>query len=239
MNSELRDVLFLDIETVASTDNFTALDERLKTQWARKASFLKREENTTDEDLFHLRAGIYAEFGKIICIVVGKLYEKESGEIGLKTKAFFDHDEKRLLTDFKAMLEKMEGSVVRLCAHNGKEFDFPYISRRMLINGMNLPNALNLSGKKPWEMPHIDTLELWKFGDHKHYTSLDLLAAIFNIPSSKTDMDGSQVNGVYYKEKNLEKIKDYCVNDVIVLTQLFLKLKGHTPVNTQNIVHTV
>src|SRR5689334_3969068 len=100
MNSELRDILFLDIETVASTDNFTALDERLKTQWARKASFLKREENTTDEDLFHQRAGIYAEFGKIICIVVGKLYEKESGEIGLKTKAFFDHHEKNLLTDF-------------------------------------------------------------------------------------------------------------------------------------------
>jgi 3'-5' exonuclease len=239
MNSELRDVLFLDIETVASTDNFNTLDERLKTQWARKASFLKREENTTDEDLFHQRAGIYAEFGKIICIVVGKLYEKESGELGLKTKAFFDHNEKNLLTDFKAMLEKMERSVVRLCAHNGKEFDFPYISRRMLINGITLPSALNLSGKKPWEMPHIDTLELWKFGDHKHYTSLDLLASIFDIPSSKTDMDGSQVNGVYYQEKNLEKIKDYCVNDVIVLTQLFLKLKGQTLLNTQNIVNTV
>jgi 3'-5' exonuclease len=221
MNSELRDILFLDIETVATTDNFNALDERLKTQWARKASFLKREETITDEELFHQRAGIYAEFGKIICIVVGKLYEKESGEIGLKTKAFFDHNEKNLLTDFKAMLEKMEGSLVRLCAHNGKEFDFPYISRRMLINGLTLPSALNLSGR------------------NKHYTSLDLLAAIFNIPSSKSDMDGSQVNGVYYKEKNLEKIKDYCVNDVIVLAQLFLKLKGQTLVSTQNIVHTV
>lgn len=239
MQSELRDILFLDIETVACTDNFQSLDERLQTQWTRKAGFLKRDENITDEELFHQRAGIYAEFGKIICIVVGKLYEKESGEIGLKTKAFFDHDEKRLLTEFKNMLDKMEGTSVRLCAHNGKEFDFPYISRRMLVQGISLPTALNLSGRKPWDTPHLDTLELWKFGDYKHYTSLDLLAAIFNIPSSKSDMDGSQVNGVYYKDNNLEKIKNYCISDVIVLTQLFLKLKGITLVDTKNIVHTV
>jgi DNA polymerase elongation subunit (family B) len=238
MTPELRDILFLDIETVACTDNFQSLDERLQTQWSRKAGFLKRDEIISDEDLFHQRAGIYAEFGKIICIVVGKLFEKESGEIGLKTKAFFDHDENRLLRDFKTMLDKMEGATVRLCAHNGKEFDFPYMSRRMLIQGIPLPSILNLSGRKPWENPHLDTLELWKFGDYKHYTSLDLLAAIFNIPSSKSDMDGSQVNSVYYKDNNLEKIKNYCISDVVVLTQLFLKLKGMALVDTQNIVHT-
>lgn len=228
MAPELRDILFLDIETVACTDNFQSLDERLQTQWSRKAGFLKREENITDEELFHQRAGIYAEFGKIICIVVGKLFEKESGELGLKTKAFFDHDEGQLLREFKAILEKMGSASVRLCAHNGKEFDFPYLSRRMLIQGISLPSVLNLAGRKPWENPHLDTLELWKFGDYKHYTSLDLLAAIFNIPSSKSDMDGSQVNTVYYQERNFEKIKAYCTSDVIALTHVYLKLRGIT-----------
>jgi hypothetical protein len=238
MTPELRDILFLDIETVACTDTFQSLDERLKVQWSRKAGFLKREEGITDEDLFHQRAGIYAEFGKIICIAVGKLYDTESGEIGLKTKAYFGHDEKKILLDFNNMLEKMEGATVRLCAHNGKEFDFPYMSRRMLIHGISLPTALNLSGRKPWETPHLDTMEMWKFGDYKHYTSLDLLTAIFNIPSSKSDMDGSQVNAVYYRDKNLEKIKTYCVSDVVVLTQLYLKMKNLPLIDTKNIIHS-
>jgi DNA polymerase elongation subunit (family B) len=238
MTPELRDILFLDIETVACTDTFQSLDERLKVQWSRKAGFLKREEGITDEDLFHQRAGIYAEFGKIICIAVGKLYDTESGEIGLKTKAYFGHDEKKILLDFNNMLEKMDGATVRLCAHNGKEFDFPYMSRRMLIHGISLPATLNLSGRKPWETPHLDTMEMWKFGDYKHYTSLDLLTAIFNIPSSKSDMDGSQVNAVYYRDKNLEKIKTYCVSDVLVLTQLYLKMKNLPLIDTKNIIHS-
>jgi len=238
MNSELRDILFLDIETVACTDNFQTLDERLKVQWSRKAGFLKREENITDEELFHQRAGIYAEFGKIICIAVGKLYDTETGEVGLKTKVYFGHDEKIVLTEFNTMLERMEGAVVRFCAHNGKEFDFPYMSRRMLVNGITLPSALNLSGRKPWENPHLDTMEMWKFGDYKHYTSLDLLTAIFNIPSSKSDMEGGQVNAVYYRDKNLEKIKNYCVRDVVVLTQLYLKMKGLSLIDPKNIMHS-
>lgn len=238
MAPELRDIVFIDIETVACTDNFQSLDERLKVQWSRKAGFLKRDEEITDEELFHQKAGIYAEFGKIICIVVGKLYDTESGTLGLKTKAYFDHDEKSLLLKFKAMLDRADSSNVRLCAHNGKEFDFPYTSRRMLVQGIPLPVALNLSGRKPWESPHLDTMEMWKFGDYKHYTSLDLLAAIFNIPSSKGDMDGSQVNAVYYQEKNLEKIKTYCIRDVIVLAQLFLRMKGHPLIETANITHT-
>lgn len=238
MSPELRDIIFLDIETVACTDNFQLLDERLKVQWSRKASFLKRDENITDEELFHQRAGIYAEFGKIVCIAVGKLYDTESGELGLKTKAYFDHDEKKLLHEFKIMLEKIDSASVRLCAHNGKEFDFPFMSRRMLIQGIQLPTVLNLAGRKPWENPHLDTMDMWKFGDYKHYTSLDLLAAIFNIPSSKNDIDGSQVNGVYYRDKDLEKIKTYCISDVVVLTQLFLRMKGHPLLNTRHITHT-
>lgn len=236
MIPELRDIVFLDIETVGCTDNYAALDERLKTQWARKASFLKREENATDEEMFHLRAGIYAEFGKVICVSVGMLYDTESGELGLKTKSYCSQDEKTVLLELKGMLEKIDSPSVRLCAHNGKEFDFPYLSRRMLIQNIPLPVALNLSGRKPWETPHLDTMEMWKFGDYKHFTSLDLLAAIFNIPSSKSDMDGSQVNHVYYKEKNLEKIKTYCVSDVVVLTQLYLRLKGLPLIESKNII---
>lgn len=235
MIPELRDILFLDIETVASTDNFASLDERLKTQWSRKASFLKREEGVTDEQLFHQRAGIYAEFGKVICIAVGKLYDTESGELGLKTKAYYGHDEKVVLTEFKSMLDKLDANT-RFCAHNGKEFDYPYMSRRMLVNGIALPAPLNLAGKKSWEVNHLDTMELWKFGDYKHYTSLDLLAAIFNIPSSKNGIDGSQVNSVYYKEKDLERIKDYCVSDVVVLTQLYLRMKGLPLIFEKNII---
>ena len=236
MMPELRDILFLDIETVASTDNFASLDERLKTQWSRKASFLKREEGVTDEQIFHQRAGIYAEFGKVICIGVGKLFDTESGELGLKTKAYYGHDEKVLLAEFKFMLDKLNTNI-RFCAHNGKEFDYPYLSRRMLVNGIALPVPLNLAGRKSWEVNHLDTMELWKFGDYKHYTSLDLLAAIFNIPSSKNGIDGSQVNSVYYKEKDLEKIKDYCVSDVVVLTQLYLRMMGVPLIAEPNIIN--
>ena len=225
MLAELRDILFLDIETAACTNDFNSVDERLKAQWSRKANYFRRDPLQSDEDLYHERAGIYAEFGKVICICVGKFVENESGQIVLKTRAYFGHDEKILLQEFKTMIEKMNQSSLKLCAHNGKEFDFPYLCRRMLINEISLPAVLSISGKKPWETQHLDTLELWKFGDYKHYTSLDLLATIFNIPSSKSDIDGSQVNYVYHVEKDLERIKEYCLRDVAVLAQLYLKLK--------------
>jgi 3'-5' exonuclease len=226
MIQELRDILFIDIETVAITKDYTALDERLKIQWARKAGFLKRGDSQTDEALFHERAGIHAEFGKIVCIAVGKFIDTENGELGLRTKVYSNHNEKTLLMEFKTMVERMDPTTLRFCAHNGKEFDYPYLCRRLLINDMMLPPVLNLSGKKSWEVQHLDTLELWKFGDYKHYTSLDLLAAVFNIPSSKNKIDGSMVNSVYHHENDLERISEYCRADVVVLAQLFLKLKG-------------
>lgn len=235
MNADLKDILFLDIETVGCADQYSKLSERLKTQWGRKASFFKREERQTDEDLFHERAGIYAEFGKIVVIAVGVYTENENGELGLRTKYFADHDEKKLLTDFRNMLEKM-GPSTRLCAHNGKEFDFPYMCRRMLVNDLHLPTVLNVMGKKPWEVGHLDTMEMWKFGDFKHYTSLDLLLAIFNIPSSKGVMDGSMVSKVYYQEGDLNKIAEYCVGDVVAIAQLFLKMKGISIINSENII---
>ncbi|HEY4656069.1 MAG TPA: 3'-5' exonuclease [Cyclobacteriaceae bacterium] len=236
MNPELRDVLLLDIETVACTDNYEALDERLKTQWARKAAYLRREKEETDGDLFNARAGIYAEFGKIVCVAVGKFLENERGEQLLRIKAYSDHDEHKLLSEFKSMLDRTDPMATKLCAHNGKEFDFPYLCRRMLVNGIALPAVLNLSGKKPWEILHQDTMEMWKFGDFKHFTSLDLLAAIFNIPSSKNGMDGSQVNRVYHQEKALERITDYCLRDVVVLAQLYLRLLGQPMIEETNII---
>lgn len=237
MNHELRDILFIDIETVAQTPDYPSLDERLRAQWARKAIFLKRNSEQTDEDLYHERAGIYAEFGKVICIAVGKYFDQDNGELGLKTKVYSGHDENEVLTEFKAMLEKLDSSTLRFCAHNGKEFDYPYLCRRMLINGIALPAALNLSGKKAWEVQHLDTMELWKFGDYKNFTSLDLLATVFEIPSSKEKIDGSQVNHVYHHENNLEKISEYCRGDVLVLAQLFLKLKGYPLLADANIIN--
>lgn len=236
MNSELRDILFLDIETVRSVEDYDTLNERFKAQWARKAGFLKKEEGTTDAEVFHERAGIYAEFGKIIVIAIGKYFDTEDGNIGLKTKYFSGADEKKVLEDFKITLEKTDPAKTKLCAHNGKEFDFPYLCRRMLVNGISLPALLNISGFEKWKIPHLDTMEMWKFGDYKHYTSLDLLSALFEIPTSKDQMDGSMVNEVYYKEKNLSKISEYCVRDVVAIAQLYLRLKGFRMIEDRNII---
>lgn len=224
MIRDLKNILFLDIETVGQTIDYQNLDERLKKQWARKAAFLKKEEGVTDEQLFLDRAGIYAEFGKVVVIGLGYFHEEES-EVQLRTKALSGDNEKELLLQFKQVLSKMPPDV-RLCAHNGREFDFPYLSRRMLINGIALPTALNLSGKKPWEVNHLDTMDMWKFGDWKNYTSLDLLAAIFGIESSKTDMDGSMVNTVYHEQNDLKKIAKYCLQDVVVTAKLYTKLQS-------------
>jgi 3'-5' exonuclease len=236
---DYKNILFLDIETVAATDDYASLDERLKVQWARKANFFRqRDEGQTDEALFHERAGIYAEFGKIIVVGIGKFAESEGGQRILKTKYFASHDEGKMLEELKTALEKMDQSQpLKLCAHNGREFDFPYLSRRMLVNGIPLPQVLNLSGKKSWDIPHLDTMEMWKFGDYKHYTSLDLLATIFNIPTSKGELDGSKVNQVYYRDKDLKKIAEYCVGDVVAVAQLFLRIKGLPLIPAENIIH--
>jgi hypothetical protein len=234
---DFRNILFLDIETVGCVPAYDRLDERLKVQWTRKANFFRqRDPQLTDEDLFNERAGIYAEFGKIIVICIGKFSMNDSGNRILRTRSFAHHDEGALLREFSAVLEKMDQSQIRLCAHNGKEFDYPYLSRRMLVNGITLPECLSMSGKKPWEIPHLDTLEMWKFGDYKHYTSLDLLATLFNIPTSKGDLDGSRVNETYYREKDLQKIVEYCVGDVVVVSQLFLRMKGQPLIDKQNIL---
>lgn len=233
--NELKDILFLDIETVAQKPDFDQLDPRFQKLWEKKSSFFKEAETQTAGALYH-KAGIYAEFGKIVVIAVGYFVISQDSPPKLRVKAFSGHDEKKVLQDFASLLENSFSSKkIRLCAHNGKEFDFPYIGRRMIINNIPVPETLNLSGRKPWEVPHIDTMELWKFGDYKHFTSLDLLAALFNIKSSKDDIDGSQVNEVYYKDNDLDRIAEYCKRDVTVLVQVYLRLNQMEPLDNDDI----
>jgi predicted PolB exonuclease-like 3'-5' exonuclease len=236
LSKYIKNILFLDIETVSQKSDFQFLDERTKTHWLRKTNFLKNEENLSEDEFYFDRAGIYAEFGKIICISFGGIIFNDDNQLSLRVKTIGGDNEAEVLEQFKKIIEKHKaGNNLSLCAHNGREFDFPFLCRRMLINGIALPNILQFAGKKPWEINHIDTLDLWKFGDYKHYTSLDLLATIFDIPSSKSEIDGSQVNEVYYKEKDLKKIMKYCGQDVIVLAQLFMKLNHLPLINDENI----
>lgn len=231
---DLEKILFLDIETVAQQPEFSQLDEDFKKHWEQKANFIAKEEETAED--VYTRAGIYAEFGKIVCISVGFI-KIENGVKTLRLKSYFNDDEKTLLVDFFDLLNKhYNNRDYLLCAHNGKEFDFPYIARRGLINGISIPQILDMAGKKPWEVPHLDTLQLWKFGDYKHYTSLSLLTSIFGIPTPKDDIDGSMVNDVYWKEKDLERIANYCQKDVVALTQLFLKFRNENIIAQENII---
>lgn len=228
----MKQIIFLDIETVPFSNNYDALSDRLKSNWSRKANYLRTDAFDSDNDLYTTKAGIFAEFGRIVCISVGILVLSEAGK-QVRIKSFFGHNEKQLLLEFTDLINtKMKGKDIFFCAHNGKEFDFPYLCRRLLINRLNIPEVLNISNKKPWEIKHLDTLEMWKFGDYKHYTSLDLLAAVFEIPTSKDDIDGSQVASVYYGEENgIERVKKYCEKDVAVLAQVYLSLTSqeHIP----------
>ena len=219
----LEHILFLDIETVPETAHFNELADDKKELWDQKSKYQRKEEFTAEE--FYERAGIWAEFGKIICISVG--YFNFKGDIRTFRTTTFHGEESNLLKEFKNLLNSHFNSTKHLlCGHNAKEFDFPYIARRMIIHGIELPYKLNLFGKKPWEIPHLDTMELWKFGDYKHFTSLKLLANILGIPSPKDDIDGSQVRHVYYEENNLDRIITYCEKDVVTTAQVFLKLRG-------------
>ncbi len=174
--------------------------------------------------MFYERAGIWAEFGKIVCISVG-FFDNHAKDLNFRLKSFYGTDEVKILFDFKNLLENFYSKKQHvLCAHNGKEFDFPYIARRMIINKIELPEKLNLFGKKPWEVAHLDTLEMWKFGDFKHYTSLNLLTNIMGIASPKEDIDGSQVAQVFYKDKDLDRIAKYCENDTLAVAQVYLRL---------------
>jgi uncharacterized protein YprB with RNaseH-like and TPR domain len=230
----LEHILFLDIETVPETEHFDELSDTKKELWELKTKYQRKEE--FDAEAFYDRAGIWAEFGKIVCISVG--FFKNHGENRQFRTTSFHGDEVTILKDFKNLLEThYYDNRYLLCAHNGKEFDFPYIARRMIIHNISLPNKLNLFGKKPWEVPHLDTLELWKFGDYKTYTSLKLLTNVLGIPSPKDDIDGSEVRDVFYIEHDIDRIITYCEKDTIAVAQIFLRLRGDTILQEDEILH--
>jgi DNA polymerase elongation subunit (family B) len=230
-NIDLQQVLVLDVETVPQYPSFKELPAEYQQLWDQKTRFQRRDGETAAE--FYSRGGILAEFGKIICISVG-IFSKKTETLTLRVKSFYGDDEKEVIQSFIDLLNKQSDSLI-LCAHNGKEFDFPYLCRRMLINGLQIPVQLNIHGKKPWEIMHLDTMDLWKFGDYKNYTSLNLLAAVFNIPSPKDDIDGSMVHKVYWEDNDLERIRIYCEKDVVTTAQILLKFKSLPALSSNHI----
>lgn len=231
-----KNFLVIDIETASIFENYKSMDSRMQSLWDKKASYMQSVEEKSSEELYFDKGAIFAEFGKVICISAGVFTKNDDSSIGIRIKSFALESEKETLLAFKHLVEsKFDSKQLRMIAHNGKEFDFPYLCRRMLVNEIDIPESLDIRDKKPWEINHIDTMELWKFGDRKNFTSLDMLAALFGVASSKEDIDGSQVNEVYYKEKNLERISKYCQRDVMVTAQVFLKLNGFQKIHEENI----
>lgn len=223
--SQLENILFLDIETASSAAEFSGLPERLKELWEKRTAIHNRREGSelSPEEMYLAKAGMEAEFGKVVCISCGIIQFPE-GKPRIRMKSFYGEDEVKLLNEFAAMLEKFASDPGKnLAAHNGKGFDYPYLSRRFVINQMEIPSLLQIQGKKPWEIGLIDTMELWKFGDHRSYASLDLLTAVMDVPTPKDDMDGSQVGTVFWNEKDYERIKIYCEKDVLATAQVVLR----------------
>ena len=230
---KLENILFLDIETVPLFSNFSKLGDVEKQLWEQKTKYQRKEDFTPEE--FYDRAGIWAEFGKVVCISVGYFVFK--GDIRNFRVTSFYGEEISILNDFKTLLETHYNKPQHiLCAHNGKEFDFPYIARRMIINSIDIPFKLNLFGKKPWEVPHLDTLELWKFGDYKTFTSLKLMTHVLGIPSPKDDIDGSEVCDVFYKDNDIDRIIRYCEKDTIAVAQIILRLRNEDLLVTDEIL---
>ncbi len=226
--------MFLDIETVPEHEHFDLLDEETRELFSAKTLYQRKEDFTAGE--FYDRAGIWAEFGKIVCISVG--YFTFRNDIRHFRVTSFFGEEKQLLSDFSNLLNNHFSQAQHvLCGHNAKEFDFPFIARRMIINNLPIPNKLNLFGKKPWEVPHLDTMELWKFGDYKSFTSLKLLTKILGIPSPKGDIDGSQVHHVYHKEKDIDRIITYCEKDVVAVAQVLLRFRREELLVDEEVIH--
>lgn len=237
---DLRKILFLDIETVPIQPQFTDLSPAMQQLWEHKAQWIEKESTLSAAEKFEQRAGIYAEFGKVIVISTAMLQGDDDDPV-LKLYSFADTDENMLLTQFSAMVEKLQSRRfpdLILCAHNGKEFDFPYLGRRMLVNQIKLPKIFQVQGKKPWEITWLDTMELWRFGDYKAFTKLDLLCAIMGIPSPKSTMDGSQVAGVFWQEQNLSKIAHYCEQDVVAIAQLMMRYAYLPLIKPENIQYS-
>jgi 3'-5' exonuclease len=233
----LSELLVIDIETVPQVEQYNSLSQQWQLLFAEKFSKTVPENENLAESYLQ-KAGIWAEFGKIVCISTAVFHIEPKKPMQLRVKSIYGDDEKKLLQEFIEVCNKMQhhNPNFMFCGHNIKEFDIPFIGRRMLVNGIALPNYFQLQSKKPWEVNMLDTLSWWKFGDHKNYTSLNLLAHALQVPSSKTNMNGSMVQDVYYKEKNLTKIVAYCQQDVVVTANIVLRFKQQPILNDSQVV---
>jgi hypothetical protein len=239
---DIANILFLDIETVSAHASYDELDETFQELWAHKAKSLLKKEPTGDEvDMAYSdRAAIYAEFGKIICISVGIVVREADHSLKVRLKSFTHTDEKQLLRDFCNLLNQhyKDPNKHYLCGHNIKEFDIPYICRRLVVYQLEFPALLQIHGKKPWEVKYLlDTMELWKFGDGKAYTSLKLLAAVLGFPSPKDDIDGSDVGRVFWEEQDIDRISLYCEKDVLATVQLLLRFRRMPVLAPEQVMH--
>ncbi len=233
-----KNTLFIDIETASGQKDFALLSNKMQALWLRKAKSLPNPLSVSLEDLYFERAALYAEFGKIICIGMGFLYQDKEKGICFKVKTIAGDNEEELLSRFISFInDTYKNKELSLVAHNGKEFDFPYLCRRMLVHSLEIPKQLQLQGKKPWEVVHLDTMELWKFGDRKAYTSLELLTEILGIGEAKSNLSGDKVNETYYKEGNLMVIEEYCKEDVVLVAQLFLRFNFQKKIEPSNIFY--
>ncbi len=239
-NLPLSRIIFVDVETVPEFSNFSDLNEGKQDLWIKKSIRLRPDEYFSPEEKYEEMAGIFAEFGKIVCISMGLAHKSEDGW-SVRMKSIYGHDEKELLQEFKEVLTQAlkSKSYEFICGHNIREFDIPYLCRRMLVHGIKIPQAMQIAGKKPWELKHfMDTMELWKFGDFKNYTSLNLLMNLFDLPSPKNDIDGSQVGKTYWKENDLERIVRYCERDVLAVIQLLFKWNEENYISDENVKFT-
>ncbi|TVQ47994.1 MAG: 3'-5' exonuclease [Saprospirales bacterium] len=239
-NVRLEKVLFLDIETVAASKSYSNLDDDFKKFWDKKAlRFQRNQLELSTADLYEQKAGIFSEFGKIVCVSVGYFSEWRVKQREFRVKSFYGDDEKILLEEFSELMQNYfchpESDFI--CGHNVREFDIPYIGRRMMVNHVKIPPLINIPGKKPWEVKYLlDTMELWKFGDYKAYTSLALLAKLFGVPTPKDDIDGSMVNQTYWEGNQLERIVKYCEKDVVATASVFLAMRGEKILNENEIL---
>ncbi|MCE3008444.1 MAG: ribonuclease H-like domain-containing protein [Bacteroidetes bacterium] len=236
---DLERLLFIDIETAHGLADYNDLSEVMKKHWARRARReLRLDEPPTPEQAeaaYYDRAAIPAEFGRVVCVSIGYLVVQQQQPVEIRLKSYYGTDERTLLASLVQLLHEHVGpnqyTWQRLCGHNIKEFDVPFLARRCLVHGLlPLPYVFNLYGMKPWDVPHVDTMELWKFGDYKSFTALELLAELLGIPSPKGDIDGSQVSRVYWQEEDLARIAHYCEQDVATTVNIMLRLSGYEPI---------
>ena len=235
----LENILFVAIQTVPQTARLGELSPRMQQAWKQKAVQLDGEGKSTPEALYAAQAGLYAEFGKIVNITVGYFHRTEpEGLLELRVKSISNaDDEKTVLEEFIRLLnERFEQNSLRLCAHNGKEFDFPFLCRRMLVHCVPIPPVLSFAGKKPWEVPHLDTMEMWMFGNRKYPVALETLAALFDIPANESQLQGSEVKNVFYEEHDLQQIISRGQQDVITTAQVFMRYRCSPLLNDEQIV---